>query len=82
MMAQNMKVNGTPLQTKDMAVENKFGIMEVSMKETGQMIKPMDMVGLYMRKEMCTTGNGKMIWHLAMVPTLIVMALSMMETGT
>ena len=80
-MAPNTTVNGTLLLIKDMVVASKFGVMGAFMKETGLMIKQMDMAGLFMLKVMSIMANGKTIWHVVLDHTLIVMVPNMKETG-
>ena len=46
---------------KNMVKVNKFGKMEVSLKELGKIIKHMDLEDLFIRKEIHTKVNGSKI---------------------
>ena len=63
-MEQSIQDNGEAIL--DMVMGFKSGLMELSIKENGNIIKPMEMVHSYMQMVMFMKGNGKTIWLMVM----------------
>jgi hypothetical protein len=66
---------------KEMAKENKFGMISLCMRDSGRKIKLMEEVELYMLMEMCMRGSGGMIKRMGMGYTIIVMGLVILVNG-
>ena len=81
-MEPNMKVNGTLLPRKDMAVDIKSGVMAPSMKDIGKMIKPMEEEDLFMLMEISMMATGKTIKLMDMDNTLTLMVPNTKDTGS
>lgn len=63
-------------------MECKNGKMELSMQESGKMIKLMDLESYCTRMEISTKGNGLMIWLMDQESILMQMEQYMMEIGS
>ena len=70
-----MRVNGIPLQIKDMVEAHKFGPTEVFTRGTGRETKQTEEEGLYTLTEMFMMENGRMTKLMAMVNILTPMGL-------
>ena len=79
MRDQFLKANG--LKEKDLEEENKFGKMDLFMKEHGKMIWLKDMEGLYTKKEMYTKVNEFRIKLMDKEHMFIKIKLNMKEVG-
>jgi hypothetical protein len=64
-----------------MVMENKCGLMNLDMKEVGQMTKPMDLVNCIMQMVTFMRESGKMIRLMVEVPIHMLMELDIQETG-
>lgn len=54
-----IKGNGRKIIKKEK--ENMYGVMEIIILEIGKTIKEMDLVSMWLRMEINSRGNGKMI---------------------
>ena len=77
----SMKVNGINNQEKDTEEVIKSGVMVVSTKDIGKMIKPMEKEDLFTQMEISMTDTGKMIKPTDSVVTLILMEQSIKDIG-
>ena len=76
-----MKVNGMKPLTREMAKDSKSGLMVLSMKDTGRMIKPTEEADLFMQMEMYTKVSGKTTRLTVMEDICTQMVLSMKVSG-
>jgi hypothetical protein len=66
---------------RDMAKENKYGRITLSIRVIGQMIRRMGKEGSFIQKEMFMKVTGKMIRHMGVVYTAMLMDKNIREDG-
>lgn len=74
-------MTGSGSQIPGMALEYKYGLMELNMKGNGVTIRPMERENFGMLTATFLRGIGKMIKPTVMVFTVIQMAQNTKETG-
>jgi hypothetical protein len=72
---------GTNKQTANLALEYRFGLMGLNMKDIGKKGKLMVKADSFLLMETSMKESGKMIKHMERASILILMALSTVENG-
>lgn len=79
-MGQCIEDNGTT-ESRERVLGFRNGKMELNMLASGLMTRQMVMENLFTQMETAMKDFGWMIWLMEEADTLMLMALSMMETG-